>query len=51
VVLSKRLRTDVASAEFPCSILDVEGKKLMLPKRFPPSLESLAYLRREVFQG
>jgi len=51
VVLSKRLRDDAESAKLPCSLLEAEGKKLTLPKRFPPLAESLEYHQREVFRG
>jgi putative restriction endonuclease len=51
VVLSKRLRDGMKSAEFACSLLEIEGKKLRLPKRFPPADESLDYHRTRVFVG
>ncbi len=51
VVLSKRLRDGIQDAEFDCSLLDIEGKKLRAPGRFPPAGDSLDYHRTRVFVG
>ncbi len=51
VVLSKRLRDGIQDAEFDCSLLDIEGKKLRVPNRFPPAMDSLDYHRTRVFVG
>ena len=51
VVLSKRLRDGMKDADFDCSILAIEGKKLSLPERFPPAADALDYHRERVFVG
>ena len=32
-----------------CSLLEIEGKKLRIPKRFPPAVDSMDYHRTRVF--
>jgi hypothetical protein len=51
VILSKRLRDGINDADFDCSLIEIEGKKLRLPERFPPAVDALDYHRTRVFVG
>jgi predicted restriction endonuclease len=49
LVLSKRLRSEAKASPHACSLLDVEGTKLRLPKRFPPAAKAIRYHRDMVY--
>ena len=49
VVVSRRLRNADASPLHRHVLLDLDGRKLRLPKRFAPDPEALAYHREHVF--
>lgn len=49
VVISKRLHKVVSSIELQCSLLESEGRKIVLPERFQPDPTALAYHRQNVF--
>jgi len=49
VVVSRRLREGIVDAALDCSLTTIEGRKLMLPDRFPPDVTAIAYHRENVF--
>jgi predicted restriction endonuclease len=50
VVVSRRLNEGTQSADLACSLGDVEGRRLIVPSRFPPAVEALEHHRRNIFQ-
>jgi len=46
VVVSKRLKDASQSAELGCSLREAEGRRLLVPSRFPPAPESLEHHRQ-----
>jgi hypothetical protein len=50
VVVSNRLKEGTRSAELACSLQEAEGRRLLLPERFPPAPEALEHHRRNIFQ-
>ena len=51
VVVSRRLREAADSAELACSLKEAEGRKLRIPRRFPPAADALEHHRRLVFRA
>lgn len=49
VMVSPRLTDRAAKADLHCSLLEIEGRQLSLPKRFVPDLAALAWHRGRVF--
>ena len=51
VVVSRRLKEGAESAELACSLGHLEGRRLMIPGRFPPAVEALQHHRELIFQS
>jgi putative restriction endonuclease len=51
VVVSRRLKEGTRSAELACSLGEVEGRRLMVPSRFPPATDALEHHRDRIFEG
>ena len=50
VVVSRRLKDGAEAAELGCSLGKVEGRRLLIPPRFPPAVEALEHHRERIFQ-
>jgi len=50
IIVSPALLTAACEAALSCSLLEAEGRKLMLPSRFLPDQAALAYHRQHVFK-
>jgi putative restriction endonuclease len=50
VVVSRRLKDGVQSAELGCSLREMEGRRLLVPSRFPPATESIEHHRTRIFR-
>ena len=50
VVVSKRLAGAAEEAELGCSLREAEGRRLRIPKRFPPAGDAMEHHRQSVFR-
>lgn len=50
VVISRRLKNSIATAQLKCSLDKIEGGTLLAPTRFPPDPEAIRFHRTTVFQ-
>jgi predicted restriction endonuclease len=50
IVVSRRLKSAAANAELSCSMKEAEGRRLVLPKRFPAAADALEHHRQKVFR-
>lgn len=51
VVVSQRLKEAAGEAELGCSVLEAEGRRLRLPRRFAPAVDALAHHRTRIYRG
>ena len=51
VVISPRLSAAADAAELGCSLREAEGRRLLIPTRFPPAGDAMEHHRTRVFQG
>ena len=51
VIVARRLTKDLTDARLKCSLDQIDGTMIEIPKRFPPDLEAIRFHRSNIFRA